>query len=225
MNKPLNVIITGATGMVGEGILHECLNSKLVASVLIVNRKPSGYQHAKLKEILHQDFFNITSLKDTFAQYDTCLFCLGVSSVGMNETDFTKMTYDLTMHFAEQCAHPGMTFSYISGAGTDSTEKGRLMWARVKGKTENDLQKLPFKKVYLYRPGILKPTPGMKNTLKYYSYLGWLYPVLKLVAPNTASTLAELGQSMIRTAYYQYPNNIIEVKDIVRTAQLSPSSI
>lgn len=211
--------------MVGEGVLHECLNSDLVASVLIVNRKPSGYQHPKLKEILHQDFFNISNLKDTFAEYDTCLFCLGVSSVGMNEIDFTRMTYQLTMHFAEQCAHAGMTFSYISGAGTDSTEKGRLMWARVKGKTENDLQKLPFKKVYLYRPGMLKPTPGMKNTLKYYSYLGWLYPILKLVAPNTASTLAELGQSMIRTAYYQYPNNIIEVKDIVKTAQLSQSTI
>lgn len=221
MSEPLNIIITGTTGMVGEGVLHECLNSDKVASVLVVSRRSCGHEHPKLKEIIHKDFFNISTLKDTFKAYNTCLFCLGVSSVGMNETDFTKMTYELTMHFAEQCAYSGMTFSYISGAGTDSTENGRLMWARVKGKTENDLQKLPFKKVYLYRPGMLKPTPGMKNTLKYYNYLGWLYPILKIVAPNTASTLAELGQSMIRTAYYQYPKNIIEVKDIIKTSQLS----
>lgn len=221
MTTPLNIIITGATGMVGEGVLHECLNSDMVASVLVVGRRSCGYQHPKLKEILHNDFFNISALKDTFKNYNTCLFCLGVSSVGMNEADFSHMTYELTMHFAEQCAHEGMTFSYISGAGTDSTEKGRLMWARVKGKTENDLQKLPFKKVYLYRPGMLKPTPGLKNTLSYYKYLGWLYPVLKLIAPSTASRLSELGQSMIRTAYYHYPHSIIEVKDIIKTSQLS----
>jgi hypothetical protein len=187
----------------------------------VIGRRSCGYQHAKLKEILHNDFFNISELKETLQAYDTCLFCLGVSSVGMKEADFRHMTYDLTMHFAEQCAHEGMSFSYISGAGTDSTEKGRLMWARVKGKTENDLQKLPFKKVYLYRPGMLKPTPGLKHTLKYYKYLGWLYPVLKVIAPNTASTLSQLGQSMIRTAYYQYPGSIIEVKDIIKTAQLN----
>jgi len=221
MTTPLNIIITGATGMVGEGVLHECLNSDKVASVLVVGRRSCGYQHAKLKEILHNDFFNISELKETLQAYDTCLFCLGVSSVGMKEADFRHMTYDLTMHFAEQCAHEGMSFSYISGAGTDSTENGRLMWARVKGKTENDLQKLPFKKVYLYRPGMLKPTPGLKNTLKYYKYLGWLYPVLKVIAPNTASTLSQLGQSMIRTAYYHYTGSIIEVKDIIKTSQLN----
>ncbi|MBL7837740.1 MAG: epimerase [Bacteroidetes bacterium] len=223
--EKLKIILTGSTGMVGEGVLHECLHSDLVSEVLVVNRKPCGYTHNKLRELILPDFFNIESIKAEFSAYNCCLFCLGVSSVGMNEADYTKMTYDLTLNFAKVLAevNKDMTFSYISGAGTDSTEKGRMMWARVKGKTENDLKKLGFRKVYNFRPGMLKPTPGLKNTLKYYKYVGWLYPVLKLIAPGTASTLAELGQSMIRCSYYHYGSDTLEVRQINETSKLNPS--
>lgn len=223
--EKLKIILTGSTGMVGEGVLHECLHSDLVSEVLVVNRKPCGYTHNKLRELILPDFFNIESIKAEFSAYNCCLFCLGVSSVGMNEADYTKMTYDLTLNFAKVLAevNKDMTFSYISGAGTDSTEKGRMMWARVKGKTENDLKKLGFRKVYNFRPGMLKPTPGLKNTLKYYKYVGWLYPVLKLIAPGTASTLAELGQSMIRCSYYHYGSDTLEVRQIIETSKLNLS--
>ncbi len=223
--EKLKIILTGSTGMVGEGVLHECLHSDLVSEVLVVNRKPCGYTHNKLRELILPDFFNIESIKAEFSAYNCCLFCLGVSSVGMNEADYTKMTYDLTLNFAKVLSevNKDMTFSYISGAGTDSTEKGRMMWARVKGKTENDLKKLGFRKVYNFRPGMLKPTPGLKNTLKYYKYVGWLYPVLKLIAPGTASTLAELGQSMIRCSYYHYGSDTLEVRQIIETSKLNHS--
>lgn len=221
MSEKLRVILTGATGMVGEGVLIECLKNPLVESVLLVNRKSSFFIHPKLKEITHQDFFNLSSIENELSGYNTCLFCLGVSSVGMNEEDYTKVTYTLTMNFARTVSrlNPNMSFSYISGASTDSTEKGRMMWARVKGKTENDLMKLPFKAAYAFRPGMLKPTQGQKNTLKYYKYLGWLYPVLKLIAPNTASSLQELGLAMINASANGSEKKILEVKDIIQLAK------
>ena len=171
--QKIQLILTGATGMVGEGVLHEALQSDTVEKVLIFNRKPSGITHQKLKEIIHADFFNLSPIADQLTGYNACFFCLGVSSVGMKEPEFYQKTYVLTMHLAEVLSkqNPQMVFCYISGAGTDSSEKGRQMWARVKGKTENDLMKLPFKKVYNFRPGVLEPTKGLKNTLKYYHYL------------------------------------------------------
>ena len=221
MSEKLRIILTGATGMVGEGVLIECLKSPLVESVLLVNRKPCLFIHPKLKEITHQDFFNLSPIENELSGYNTCLFCLGVSSVGMNEDDYTKVTYTLTMNFARTVSrlNPNMSFSYISGTGTDSSEKGRIMWARVKGKTENDLMKLPFKATYAFRPGMLKPTEGQKNTLKYYKYLGWLYPVLKRIAPNTASSLQELGLAMINVSSKGSEKKIIEVKDIIQLAK------
>lgn len=218
----LNVILTGSTGMVGEGVLNECLNSDFVGSILVINRKPCGYTHPKLKEILHADFMDVSALKNEMTGYDTCLFCLGVTSLGKSEAEYTRLTYDLTIGFAKVFAscETAKTFCYISGAGTDSTEKGRIAWARVKGKTENTLKTLGFEKVYNFRPGMLKPTPGLKNTLSYYKYLGWLYPILKFLAPGTASTLSELGQSMIRCSRFNYPKDTLEVKDIIRTAGL-----
>lgn len=220
MSEKLRVIITGSTGMVGEGVLIECLKSDLVESVLVINRKPCKYSDVKLKEIIHADFNDISSLENQLKGYNTCLFCMGVSSVGMNEVDYTKTTYTLTLNFAKTLSsiNPDMGFSYISGAGTDSTEKGRMMWARVKGKTENDLMKLPFKCVYAFRPGMLKPTSGQKYKLKYYSYLGWLFPVLKMIAPKTASTLSELGLAMIKNSYQPTDKNILEVKDFIKIA-------
>ena len=202
--------------MVGEGILYECLLTDDVAEVLVIGRKTCGMSHPKLKEILHADFYDLSPIAEKLAGYNACFFCLGVSSVGMKEPDYYKVTYTLTLHVAETVCkqNPGMVFCYISGAGTDSTEKGRLMWARVKGKTENDLMKLPFKKVYNFRPGILEPTKGLKNTLSLYKYFGWLAPLIRLLGPNTISTLKELGLAMINAVSYGYEKQILEVKDI-----------
>jgi uncharacterized protein YbjT (DUF2867 family) len=218
VNK-IRVIITGVTGMVGEGVLHECLLSSDVEKVLVVSRKPSGITHPKLSETILQDFFDPGSIESALGGYDACFFCLGVSSVGMKKDVYEKMTYDLTMGFARTLAkmNADMTFSYISGAGTDSTEMGRIHWARVKGKTENDLQKLGFRKTYLFRPGILKPTKGLKNTLGFYKWLGWLIPVFETLMPSSVTSLADFGQAMIRVTIHGYDKNILEVKDIKAT--------
>lgn len=212
----LKVIITGATGMVGEGVLHECLLHPGITNILVIHRKPCGVSHPKLIEIIHSDFMDISSLESKLSGYDACFFCLGISSVGLNETDYTKMTYHLTMHIAQVLvkANPTMTFCYVSGSGTDSTEKGNLMWARVKGKTENDLIKLPFKAVYNFRPAVISPTKGLKNTLVYYKYFGWLLPVIKSLAPNYITSLKELGTAMIKAADEGYAKKVLEVKDI-----------
>lgn len=187
--------------------------------VLIINRKPSGISHPKLKEIVHGNFFDISSLEPQLLGYNACFFCLGVSSVGMKEDEYRRMTYDLTLHVAQTLArvNPGMTFCYISGAGTDSSEQGRSMWARVKGKTENDLMKLPFKRVYNFRPGFMKPTKGLKNTSSFYKYIGWLYPLTR--AMGGATTLAELGQAMIKAVTKGYSKPVVEVKDIIELAK------
>lgn len=212
----LKAILTGATGMVGEGVLHECLQHEDVEEVLIITRRPSGITDAKLTEIVHPDFQYLTSIENKLAGYNACFFCLGVSSVGMKEAEYYKHTYLLTMNFATTLVNknPDMTFCYISGAGTDSTEKGRMMWGRVKGKTENDLMKLPFKAVYNFRPGIIQPTKGLKNTLSFYKYLGWLIPIIRLFSPKSIVRLKELGLAMINAATKGYEKSIIEVKDI-----------
>ena len=217
----IKAIVTGASGMVGEGVLLECLNHPEVAEVLVIGRKPCGVVHAKLKENIHQDFFNLAPIAHELAGYNACYCCLGVSSIGMKEPDYFRLTYTLTMHIAKVLSEQNkeMVFCYISGAATDSTEKGRSMWARVKGKTENDLMKLPFKKVYNFRPGMLKPTEGMKNTLSYYKYLGWLYPTLRAVFPKYVCTLKELGLAMINASSKGCSKCILEVKDIVALAK------
>jgi hypothetical protein len=220
MPKKIRVIITGATGMVGEGVLHECLDNPFVEQVLIVNRTPSGIEHPKLTEILHKNFFDLSSIEGHLYGYNACFFCLGVSSVGMKEDKYTKVTYTLTLNFAKTLLklNHDMTFCYISGTGTDSTEKGRSLWARVKGRTENALAQLPFEQEFNFRPGFMKPTPGLKNTLSLYKYMGWLYPVIHTLFPNAGSTLAELGQAMIKAAVIGYPQQTLEVKDIVKLA-------
>lgn len=217
----VRAIITGATGMVGEGVLLHCLNSPEVEQVLILNRRPSGFTHPKLKEVIVADFYNLSPVKEQLKGYNACFFCLGTSSVGMNEADYRRITYDLTMHMGQTLSalNPDMTFCYVSGSGTDSTEQGRLMWARVKGKTENDLMKLPFKQVYAFRPGFMKAVKGQKNTLKAYNYLAWTYPLLRAVAPGIACTLNEVGQAMINTVTKGYPKKVLEVKDMVQLAK------
>jgi uncharacterized protein YbjT (DUF2867 family) len=217
----IKAILTGATGMVGEGVLYECLQHPDVEQVLVVTRKPCGVSNPKLKEILHDNFFDLSSIEEQLKNYTACFFCLGVSSIGMKEKDYERLTYDLTMHIAQTLSrlHPEMVFCYISGAATDSTEKGRSMWARVKGKTENALLKLPFKKAYMFRPGYIHPTKGLKNTLKMYRYFGWLYPVLKLLSPKYVCTLSELGLAMINSALKGSDKYILEVLDIVKLAK------
>jgi hypothetical protein len=218
----LRVILTGTTGMVGEGVLLECLNDPEVEQVLSVSRRPSGRSHPKLQEILHEDFQNLAPIAEQLTGYNACLFCLGVSSVGMPEPEYRRLTYDLTLHFAQTLLprNPGLTFCYVSGAGTDSSEQGRQMWARVKGKTENDLLKLGFAHAYMFRPGFLKPTPGQQHVLSYYKYFGWLFPVVRGLAPKYASTLSELGQAMLHVARRGYAKPVLEVPDIVAAAKL-----
>src|SRR5664279_584121 len=212
----IRVLVTGVTGMVGEGVLHECLLSPDVDEVLVVTRRPTGIEHLKYSEYILNNFFDLSAVGNVFDDFDACFFCLGVSSVGMKKEEYEKMTYDLTIGFAKAlaAASPAATFCYVSGAGTDSTEKGRLHWARVKGKTENDLQKLGLRHTFMFRPGILKPTRGLKNTLGFYKWMGWLLPVFEIIMPNSISSLAQLGQAMIHVVERGYQKNILDVKDI-----------
>ncbi len=209
-------MITGATGMVGEGVLHECLESPEVEAVLVINRKSGGVTHPKLKEIIHSDFYNLSAIENELTGYNACFFCLGVSSLGMKEEDYFKVTYTLTMHVAQTLSglNPDMVFCYVSGRGTDSTEKGKLMWARVKGKTENDLSKLSFKSVYAFRPGLISPTPGLKNTASVYAFIGWLLPLVQVFAPGHINFLSDIGLAMIHAAALGYPKKILDPKDI-----------
>jgi len=220
--KNIRVIITGVTGMVGEGVLHECLQHPDVTAVLVINRKPCGISHPKLKEIIHADFFDVSPIADQLKGYNACYFCLGVSSIGMKEPEYYKLTYTLTLNFATLLSqvNKDLAFCYISGAATDSTEKGRSMWARVKGETENDLMKLPFKQVFAFRPGYIHPTKGLKNTHKFYNYIGWLYPIVKVIFPGMGSTMRELGLAMINCTKYGYEKKHIEVKDIIVLAKI-----
>ncbi|MFT3822292.1 MAG: NAD-dependent epimerase/dehydratase family protein [Chitinophagaceae bacterium] len=214
-------IITGATGMVGEGVLHECLLHPDVEKVLVINRRPCGVTHPKLTEIIHQDFMDWSGVKADFKEYNACFFCLGISSVGVKPDDYYRMTYDLTMQVANTLvkANNDMVFCYVSGAGTDSTENGKVRWARVKGKTENDLMKLPFKRSYMFRPGFLKPTPGLKNTLSLYKYIGWLFPIMRGISKKSASTLREIGLAMINTVRVGYDKQILDGNDIYVCAE------
>ena len=195
----INAIIFGATGMVGEGLLHVSLNHPDVGSVLVIGRKSCVLKHPKLREIVHKDFFDYSAIEDQLRGYNACYFCLGVTSVGKKEDEYTRLTYDLTMQAARVISkvNAGLTFCYVSGAGTDSTERGRIMWARVKGKTENDLRKLPFKAAYAFRPGFIKPIKGLNNAYGISKILGAIYPVLKLLLGNYVCTLEDLGLSMI----------------------------
>jgi len=213
----IKTIITGATGMVGEGVLHECLQHPDVEQVLVVNRRPCGVSHPKLKEIVHRNFFDITPIANQLANYNACYFCLGVSSIGMKEPEYNHLTYDLTIHFAETLArnNSDMVFCYVSGARTDSSEIGKSMWARVKGRTENRLMQLPFKKAYMFRPGYMQPTKGLKNTLTAYKLFAWLYPVWRRLFPKYVIRLGQLGLAMIHVTLRGYPTSIIEVKDII----------
>lgn len=219
--EKVRAIVTGATGMVGEGVLHECLRNEAVERVLVVGRRSCGVTDPKMTEIILPDFFDLSAIEPQLKGWNACFFCLGVSSIGMSNEEYQRLTYDLTMNFAETLveSNPDMTFCYISGSGTDSTEKGRLFWARVKGKTENDLMKLPFKRVFGFRIGFLKPEKDYKNTIGAYKYLGWIYPLVRAVTNKYASTLPEVGRAMINGATNGYEKQVLEVEDIIKLAE------
>ena len=217
----IKAIITGVTGMVGEGVLHECLLHSDVESVLVINRRPCGVKHEKLKEIIHKDFFDLTPIENQLAGYNACYFCTGVSSVGKKEEEYKRITYDLTINFAKTLIklNSNMTFCYVSGSGTDSTEKGKIMWARVKGKTENDLMNLGFKDAHMFRPGFIKPTKGLKNAYKVYKLFTPIYPVFRKLFPKYVVTLEETGLAMINVTLFGSGKKILECKDIVELSK------
>ncbi len=216
----IKTIVTGATGMVGEGVLIECLNHPDVEEILVINRKPGGVSHPKLREIIHGDFFNLVPIEQQLAGFDACFFCLGVSSVGMSNEEYRHITHDLTLNLARLLVrlNPETTFCYVTGAGTDSSEQGRIAWARVKGATENALARL-FKQAYMFRPGFMKATPGQRNIKSYYKFFSWLYPIGRALYPAGFCTLREVGLAMINAAREGYPSRILEVADIVKLAQ------
>jgi hypothetical protein len=214
----IKVIITGATGMVGEGVLFECLQNTKVSEVLIVNRRHYDMQHPKLKELIVSDFFQLGEFAYNLVRYDACFFCAGISSVGMKEDKYSLITYYTTMAFAKALlmASSSMVFTYVSGSHTDSSEKGRLMWARVKGRTENDLAKLPFKAEYNFRPGVMSPFPGQKNWKAAYKFI---VKIFKSVSPKSVLTMQEVGRAMINVVTAGYPKNILEISDIRKLAK------
>ncbi|MCB9208338.1 MAG: NAD-dependent epimerase/dehydratase family protein [Ignavibacteriales bacterium] len=234
----IKAIITGSTGMVGEGVLHICLNNPNVESVLVINRKSCGVNHPKLKEIIHKDFMDLTEIEEKLVGYNACYFCAGVSSVGKKEEEYRKITYNLTLNFAKTLHNihaersrsmnksldsarderVGLTFMYVSGTGTDSTEKGKSMWARIKGKTENDLLNLGFKDAYMFRPGYIQPIKGLKNTYTIYKFLSSFYPIFEKLFPKYVISLEELGKSMINVTLNGYEKKVLENVDIRITA-------
>lgn len=218
----MKVIIFGATGMVGQGVLRECVLDPDVTHVLTVGRSPTGAQSRKVREIEHSDFLDYASIEKDLTGYDACFFCLGVSSVGMAEETYRHLTYDITLAAGRTLArlNPGMTFIYVTGAGTDSSEQGRAMWARVKGKTENDLLKLPFKATYMFRPGAIQPLHGVKSKTAWYQafyvVLAPLLTWLHRVAPKYVTTTEQLGRAMLNVARRGYPKPVLESEDINR---------
>jgi hypothetical protein len=214
----MKVIILGSSGMVGQGLLLECIENKRITDILLVNRNPGNIKYEKVKEIVHRDFFDFSSIKDQLKGYDACFFCLGISSAGMNEEQYSKITYELTLSFAHTLAevNPSAVFCYISGAGTDSTGKGSRMWARVKGKTENDLVKL-FPKAYMFRPGYIQPMKGIRSKTPAYNafYVVFkpLYFLLRTFKGFVTDSVS-LGKAMINAAAIGYEKKIIESRDI-----------
>jgi uncharacterized protein YbjT (DUF2867 family) len=221
----VNVLIFGATGMVGQGVLRECLLDTGVQSVLAIGRTASGVQHPKLRDVVRRDLSNYAEIEGSLSGFDACFFCLGVSSSGMKEEDYERVTYGITMAAAEVLSrlNPRMTFTYVSGAGTDSSEQGKSMWARVKGRTENALLRLPFKAAYMFRPGVIEPVHGAKSKTTlyrvFYTLAKPLLPALRLAFPNYVLTTEQIGRAMLNVARRGAPQAILETKHIRAAAR------
>jgi uncharacterized protein YbjT (DUF2867 family) len=222
----MKVVLFGATGMLGQGVLRECLLDPEIDGVLAVGRRPAGVHHAKLREVVVRDLSDLSAVEADFAGIDACFYCLGVSSAGMREEDYRRVTYDLTMVAARVLARrsPGAAFVYISGTGTDSTERGRTMWARVKGATENALLAMPDLKAYMFRPGYIQPMHGERSSTKWtrvgYAIFAWLYPVWKILFPSYVTTTEDLGRAMIRVAKHGAEKRILETPEISEIARV-----
>ncbi|MFZ0959954.1 MAG: epimerase [Terriglobia bacterium] len=216
----MNVIIFGPSGMVGQGALRECLRDTEVTTVLSIVRTSTGRQHPKLREIVRRDFLNFSSIEKELSGFEACLFCLGVSSVGISQEDYRRVTYDITLAAAKTLVklNPQMTFIFISGAGTDSSERGRAMWARVKGQAENALLRLPFKAAYMFRPAVIVPLHGIKSrTLLYripYAVMAPILPLLERLFPKYVTTTEKLGRAMLIAAKRGAPKPVLENSDI-----------
>ncbi len=216
----MRIILFGATGMVGQGVLRECLLAPDVESVMAIGRSGTGQGHEKLREIKHDDFSDFASIERDLSNYDACFFCLGVSSAAMNEQDYSRVTYGFTMAAARVLAkqNPSMTFIFVSGSGTDSSERGRVMWARVKGKTENALLRMPFKAAYMFRPAYIQPMHGIVSRTGIYRVLYAamkpLYPFLKAAFPNYVTTTEKVGRAMLEVARRGAPKTVLENRDI-----------
>jgi uncharacterized protein YbjT (DUF2867 family) len=220
----VNVLLFGATGMIGQGVLRECLRDPGVERVVTVGREASGVTNTKLRQIVYDDLWNYAPIEALLAGFDACFFCLGVTSAGMSEVDYARITYDITMAAANVLVrlNPGMTFVFVSGAGTDSTEHGRLMWARIKGKTENALLRMPFKAAYMFRPGVIQPMHGVRSrTAAYrilYSITAPLLPLLRVLFPNQILTTEDMGLAMLAAARRGAPTRVLESRDIRQLA-------
>ena len=220
----MKVILFGATGMVGQGVLQKCLLSPDVQLVQTIGRRAIGREHQKFREIIRQDLFDYSDVEADLTGFDACFFCLGVSSAGMKEEDYERVTYGITLAAAKTLTQldPDMTFIYVSGMGTDSTEQGRIMWARVKGKTENALLRLPFKAVYLFRPAFIQPLHGIKSRTTIYRMMyalsAPLFPLLNAIFPHYLTTTEKIGRAMINVSMRGYPKQILEARDINRAA-------
>jgi uncharacterized protein YbjT (DUF2867 family) len=226
----MKVLLFGATGMVGQGVLRECLLDPEVESVLSIGRAATGQQNPKLRELVHPDFTDFSSIANELQGYGACFFCLGVSSAGMSEADYRHVTYDFTLAAAQALAprNPGMTFIYVSGTGTDSSARGRSMWARVKGETENALLALPFKAAYMFRPGFIQPLHGIKSKTRLYraAYLvtAPLFPILNTLFPKYMTTTEKIGRAMLAIAKHGAPVRLLENRDINEAARAAPAA-
>ncbi len=221
----MKVIITGATGMIGKGVLLECLDHEAINEVLAFGRSPVGITHHKLKEILHQDFSDFTSMKESLVGYDACYYCLGISAAGLKEDQYRKITYEYTMALAEVLYknNPEMTFIFVSGQGSDSSETSSMMWARVKGKAENDILQMGFRQAFMFRPGVLLPLRGIKSRTKgyqfMYDYFMWLVKAVKILVPNYVVSTTQIGLAMIQATVGGYEKDIINPKDMIALAK------
>ncbi|MEM6345808.1 MAG: NAD-dependent epimerase/dehydratase family protein [Bacteroidota bacterium] len=216
----MRVIITGTTGMVGKGVLLECLDSPDVEAVLVVNRRSVEITHPKLKEILHKDFLDLSSIKDQLAGYDACFFCLGMSAAGASNETYYRITHDLTIHWAETllALNPEMTFNYVSGEGTSTEENSRSNWANVKGKTENEILAMPFKQKYMFRPGAIQPLRGIRSATPMYNFFITLFkplfPLMKWMFPNSITDTTRIGHAMINSHKLGFAKPHLTPKDI-----------
>jgi uncharacterized protein YbjT (DUF2867 family) len=218
----VNVILFGATGMIGQAVLRECLLDPGVTRVVTIGRRPTGQSNSKLTELVRPDLAILAPLENQLTGFDACFFCLGVSALGMTEEQYTRVNYDLTIGVARTLLRtsPNVTFIYVSGSGTDSSERGRVMWARVKGRTENTLLSLPFKAAYMFRPGLVIPLHGIRSSTRWYNVAYAMtkpiYPVLRRLAPTIVTTTEELSRAMLAVARNGYPTHVLEMADIIR---------